>query len=143
MTEFAGFDHADVRVNDLHAVEAFYDALMPLLGLPRKRNAFVDAKGEWCDPPAGTATNVVEYYEPESVGRGARFLGVIEDRSSTPHPTRIAFRLPLGADWKTFFELLARIGAGNVELSANIEQYPAIFFEDPAGTRLQLCWRAA
>jgi catechol 2,3-dioxygenase-like lactoylglutathione lyase family enzyme len=141
MTQFAGFDHADVRVNDLAAVEAFYDAFMPLIGLPRKRYAFVDANGEWCDPPQGAATNVVEYYESEPAGRGAHFFGVIEDRAPAPHPTRIAFRLPRDCQWQTFFELLPRIGARHVELSADIAQYPAIFFEDPAGTRLELCWR--
>ena len=31
---FGGIDHIDVRVPALPAVEAFYDALMPALGLP-------------------------------------------------------------------------------------------------------------
>lgn len=139
MAQFEGFDHADVRVRDLAAVEAFYDRLMPLIGLPQKRRAFVDEDGEWRDPVEGERENVVEYYE--AGGKGSRFFGVIEDRATPPTRTRIAFRLPQESDWRTMPDLLAQIGAQSVELSADPQTYQAIFFEDPAGTRLEVCWR--
>ena len=37
--------------------------------------------------------------------------------------------------------LLGRIGAVNIELSETMETYPAVFFEDPAGTKLELIGR--
>ena len=88
-----------MRVGDLRAVEPFYDALMPLLGLPRKRHAFVDAQGRWREPQDGERTNVAEYHEADE-SPGARFMGVIELPGAAPSATRIAFRLPADADWK-------------------------------------------
>jgi len=139
MTGFEGFDHADVRVTDLAAVEPFYDRLMPLIGLPQKRRAFVDEQGDWRDPVQGERENVVEYYEAD--GKGARFCGIIEDRATPTTRTRIAFRLPHGTDWRTMPDVLAQIGARSVELAADPQAYQTIFFEDPVGTRLEVCWR--
>ena len=54
--------------------------------------------------------------------------------------TRIAFRV----EYKRMNELIAllgKIGAINVELSETMETYPAVFFEDPAGTKLELIGR--
>jgi catechol 2,3-dioxygenase-like lactoylglutathione lyase family enzyme len=139
---FGGFDHVDVRVKSIAAVEAFYDTLMPALGLPRKRRAFVDAQGDWHSMSPDQTTNVIEYYEPEGITRPAHFLGFIEDPHMQPSQSRIAFRLPPGADWRAFLDLLPAIGARNIEVSADLQHYPALFFEDPAGTRLELCWRS-
>ena len=36
---------------------------------------------------------------------------------------------------------LASIGAVRIEPSADMESYPALFFEDNAGSRLELCAR--
>jgi catechol 2,3-dioxygenase-like lactoylglutathione lyase family enzyme len=140
---FGGFDHADVRVKSIRAVETFYDTLMPALGLPRKRRAFVDKQGEWHSISPDQTTNAIEYYEPEGIAHPAHFVGFIEDPQMQPSQTRIAFRLPPDADWRAFLDLLSTIGARNLEVSADLQQYPALFFEDPAGTRLELCWRSA
>ena len=138
---FLGLDHVDTRVDSISAVEAFYDDLMPKLGLPRKRFAYVDAAGDWQTVADGETYNAVEYYEDESAVKPRRFIGFIEDRGMTPQKTRIAFRVSTPDRLKQLAHFLAGIGAKNVDLSADMQNYPAVFFEDPAGTRLELCAR--
>lgn len=136
--EFLGFDHVDCRVRSLSAIEAFYDDFMPALGLTEKRYAYVDPAGEWHE--RFEAYNAVEYYEAAHPTKPRRFFGVIENPLHRHNDTRIAFRVPrerlaaLGA-------LLRQLGAENVEESADAN-YPAIFFEDPSGTKLELTGRA-
>jgi hypothetical protein len=137
---FAGFDHVDCRVPDMKAVEPFYDQLMPALGLPDKRFCFVDSDGDWETNVPPERANTIEYYEPASAARPRHFIGFIEDREMKPTQTRIAFRLPGGTTWQEMHALLLRISARNVEV-VDLEAYAAIFFEDPAGTRLEICWR--
>lgn len=137
--QFIGFDHVDTRVRSLKAVEKFYDALMPELGLSRKSRAYVDEQGDWGD---GTDEryNAVEYHEPEVAGRAALFIGFIEDPAMLPSFTRIAFRIASRGELDRWRTLLTSIGAVRIEDSAS-EEYPAIFFEDPAGTKLEVCAR--
>jgi len=140
MPEFAGFDHLDVRVRSLAAVEPFYDALMPLLGLPRKSYAFVDGD-EWTDLARPGGHNAVEYFEALVPGRTARFIGFIEDPAHVPPATRIAFRAAGPFDVGAWLRRLRALGAQTVEPSADTTSYPAVFFEDPAGTKLEICAR--
>jgi hypothetical protein len=140
MKPFLGFDHVDVRVVSIAAVEAFYDRLMPELGLLHKRFCYVDADGEWHDASPERPYNTVEYYEERGESGSARFIGFIENTSIRPVPTRIAFRVTRDSldDWVA---KLRTFGAVNVEPSSNLEAYPAVFFEDPCGTRLEICGR--
>jgi catechol 2,3-dioxygenase-like lactoylglutathione lyase family enzyme len=141
VAHFEGFDHIDCRVKSLAAVESFYDALMPELGLPRKRFAFVDSDGEWHEVSSNRRYNAVEYYEQPATGRTLFFIGFIERPDHQPTFTRIAFRV----DRERLPELerlLAEIGARSIERSEDPEAYPAIFFEDPGGTKLELVSRA-
>jgi catechol 2,3-dioxygenase-like lactoylglutathione lyase family enzyme len=138
---FHGFDHIDVRVASLPAVEPFYDVLLADLGLPRKRYSHVDAGGEWHEASDERPYNVAEYFELPSPGAVARFIGIIEDRAMRPTKTRIAFRLGSRANLDRMHERLHELGAKRIELSEDMENYPAVFFEDPAGTNLELCAR--
>src|SRR5579872_577960 len=138
---FLGFDHIDLRVRSLPAVEAFYDDFLPKLGLTRKRFAHVDAGGEWHEPNDERPYNAAEYYEEPKIGAAAFFIGVIEDLATLPTATRVAFRVASRADLDMWQRELASIGAVRVEPSAEMETYPALFFEDAAGTRLELCAR--
>jgi hypothetical protein len=138
---FHGFDHIDVRVKSLPAVEPFYDALLAEIGLPRKRRSHVDAGGEWHDADDARPYNVAEYYEEVAPGKVAFFIGIIEDRAMQPTKTRIAFRLSSRAALDRMSMRLKELGARNLELSEDMEGYPAIFFEDAVGTRLELCAR--
>ena len=137
---FEGFDHIDCRVRSLAAVESFYDALMPELGLPQKRFSYVDDAGDWHDSSGERRYNTVEYFEHAGSERVPFFFGLIERPDHRPGLTRIAFRVePL-----RMLELESRLlamGARNLERSADLNAYPAVFFEDPVGTKLELVAR--
>ncbi len=137
---YLGIDHVDTRVRSIKAVEPFYDELMQVLGLPRKRYAHVDAAGDWHEAADDRPYNALEYYEPAAEGVVSRFVGFIEDASMQPTLTRIAFRVPAPLDTAWWTSLLRRIGAVRIEPSASAD-YPAIFFEDPSGTKLEVCAR--
>ena len=140
MPRFAGFDHVDCRVRSLAAVESFYDVLMPELGLPLKRYAHVDLAGEWHDVTHERPYNAVEYYESPHGDEAAFFIGFIERHDHLPGDTRIAFRVE-GARLADLEAHLERIGAERIERNDDMEKYPAIFFEDPAGTKLEIVAR--
>lgn len=135
---FLGFDHIDARVPDVSAVEPFYDQLMPLLGLTRKRVAFVNGDDWQEDPP--DAHNTIGYIEERADGP-SHFINFVEDSHMNPVLTRIAFRVAASADFDQWVRELEAMGAHNVEKCADMDAYPAVFFEDPCGTKLELCGR--
>lgn len=141
MPQFLGFDHIDTRVRSLALVEPFYDLLMPQLGLPKKRHSFVDLAGDWHELRPGQVHNVAEYFELPTHGRATFFIGFIEDPHMKPTLTRIAFRAGSAAEIPQWEKALRQIGALHIELSADMDEYPAIFFEDPAGTLLEIVAR--
>ena len=143
MASFFGFDHIDTRVPSLARVEPFYDRLMKELGLPRKRHSFVDAAGDWHELVPGQTHNVAEYYEELQPDRASFFIGFIEDPAMTPTKTRIAFRVKSAAELPRWETLLREMGAQKIERSESMDDYPAIFFEDPAGTMLEIVARKA
>ncbi len=138
---FHGFDHIDLRVPSLSAVESFYGELLPKLGLVRRRLAHVDARGDWHDVTDVRPYNAVEFYEEPRPGMASFFLGVIEDAATRPTATRVAFRVGSREELSDWLAVLELLGASNIEPSSDMDAYPAIFFEDPAGTRLELCAR--
>ena len=138
---FHGFDHIDVRVKSLPAVESFYDALLAEIGLPRKRRSHVDADGEWQEADDVRPYNVAEYYEEPAPGKVAFFIGIIEDQAMEPTKTRIAFRLQSRGALDRMKVRLHELGARRIEPSEDMEAYPAIFFEDAVGTKLEVCAR--
>jgi len=133
VSEFLGFDHVDCRVRSISAVETFYDELMAEIGLVEKRYAYVDASGEWHDE--FDTYNAVSFHE--SAERASRFFDLVESPLHRNNDTRIAFRVER-ARLAELAALLQRIGAANLDTSDMDSGYPAIFFEDPAGTKLEL-----
>ncbi|HYK53681.1 MAG TPA: VOC family protein, partial [Candidatus Eremiobacteraceae bacterium] len=125
----------------LAAVEDFYDKLMPALGLPEKDCHVVDAAGDWSRAEPGEKYNTVEYHEKPSDGRPAHFIGFIEDPSMEPVLTRIAFRVASVAELDRWIAILKDLGARNIEPSSSYEDWAAVFFEDPAGTKLEIVAR--
>jgi catechol 2,3-dioxygenase-like lactoylglutathione lyase family enzyme len=138
--ELLGLDHADVRVPSLAAVERFYDALLPALGLSRKGEAHVGRDGEWTGVDAEHPRNAIEYHTPVVASSRGWFVGFIEAEGMTPSGTRIAFALEREADLPAVEPLVRAAGARIVEWSTD-PGYPALFFEDPVGTRLEICAR--
>ncbi|HEY0383214.1 MAG TPA: VOC family protein [Candidatus Elarobacter sp.] len=136
---FLGIDHIDLRVPALGAVEAFYDKLFARLGLTKKKYSVVAFGGEsWND---GTAENynAVEWYEEHVHGRRVAFFGVIEESGSVPAHGRIAFAVEKESldEWA---RVLREMGAREIERCED-DAYPAVFFTDPLGTRLEVCAR--
>lgn len=132
---FLGFDHVDLRVPSLAAVEAFYGALLPRLGLTRKAYAYVDPRGDWL---AGTPEryNAVEWYEERAQGRPL-FVGVIEDQDMAVVRTRLAFRVADVSELERWLPVLRELGAHAPEIERR-ETSVSLFFADPLGTRLEL-----
>lgn len=138
---FLGVDHVDTRVRSLRDVEPFYDRFFAAIGLVRKKYSYVDEAGEWSAVPPGVAANVAEYFERTTGGAPPRFVGIIED-GAPPSRTRIAFCAESVAALDEWYARLPEMGAEKVERSTD-PAYPAIFFEDPCGTRLELVARVA
>ncbi|MEA2689404.1 MAG: hypothetical protein QOJ39_1797 [Candidatus Eremiobacteraeota bacterium] len=136
---YLGIDHIDLRVPALGAVEAFYDALFRRLGLTKKKYSLVETGGSSWQDATPDAYNAVEWYEENVSGRAPLFFGVIEEEGAQPARGRIAFAVTADSldDWE---RTLPQIGAREVERN-NEEWYPAIFFTDPLGTRLEVCAR--
>jgi catechol 2,3-dioxygenase-like lactoylglutathione lyase family enzyme len=142
LSRFLGIDHIDLRVPSLAAVEGFYDALLPKLGLAKKSYSIVDALGEWSDASA-ERYNVAEWFEEREDGeRPQAFFGVIEDADMSIVRTRVAFAVASRADVHRWAEELPGLGAREVELSDDGVRYVAVFFTDPLGTRLEIVARA-
>ena len=127
-----------MRVSSLAAVEAFYERLAARLGLTRKTYSVVDENGDW-HPGSPERYNVVEFTEADVHGRLAGFFGVIEEADAQPARSRIAFAVAEGEldEWQ---RALHEIGARDVERSED-DGYPAVFFCDPLGTRLEVVAR--
>jgi catechol 2,3-dioxygenase-like lactoylglutathione lyase family enzyme len=137
--EFYGFDHVDCRVRSLADVEAFYDELLPAIGLTEKRYAYVGPDGNW--HTENDTYNAIEYYEPEHPTKPRRFFGIIENPLHRNNETRIAFRVAYER-MNDLIALLRKLEAPALELSDDMQAYPGIFFEDPMGTKLELTGRA-
>lgn len=133
-----GFDHIDMRVPSLAAVEHFYDALAERLGLPTKRFAVVQFGGASWAKGTPENYNAVEYCSEEVPGQPRWFFGVIEEQSAQAARSRVAFAVAED-ELDAWEEFVRRIGARDVERGD--PEYPAVFFNDPVGTRLEVCAR--
>jgi catechol 2,3-dioxygenase-like lactoylglutathione lyase family enzyme len=138
---FLGIDHIDLRVPALGAVEAFYDRFFQRLGLTRKKYSVVTFGGESWNDATPENYNAVEWYEEHVHGRRVGFFGVIEEEGAQPAHGRIAFAVTKESldEWA---RVLPELGAREIEVSSE-ESYPAVFFTDPLGTRLEVCARPA
>jgi catechol 2,3-dioxygenase-like lactoylglutathione lyase family enzyme len=136
---FLGIDHIDLRVPALGAVEAFYDRFFARLGLTRKKYSVVTFGGESWNDATPENYNAVEWYEEHVHGRRVAFFGVIEEAGSTPAHGRIAFAVEKESldEWA---RVLPEMGAREIERCED-DAYPAVFFTDPLGTRLEVCAR--
>lgn len=127
--KFSGFDHVDARVRNLAEARAFYDVLMPALGL----TDVVEAEGE------------VEYYYPQLTINGPRPLfGLHEDPQHVANGTCIAFTAATPGDVDRLAQIALAAGASDMEgpeIPYSSERYYAVFFRDPSGNRLEICYR--
>ena len=116
----------DLRVRSIAEVRDFYETLLPALGFTR------DARIEgWLQFEAG-------------YGDVTEFFGITESQSHIPNENRIAFWAESVADVDRLAAIAVRAGARNVEgPDFETPTYYAVFFEDPCGNRLEICYRTA
>lgn len=119
------FDHIDLRAPILSAITPFYQKLLPALGFTQHM-----PNDTW----------LLFFNEGEG---STEFFGIIESPNHRPNENRIAFWAESPAEVDKLAPLLREIGARNIEGPSYDEGpgYYAVFFEDPAGNRLELCHR--
>ena len=122
------YDHIDLRVPNLEAVENFYETFLPALGFTGK----TEIPG-W-----------LQYEAEDPDGGPAAFFGVTESAGHFPNESRIAFWVETISDLDRLAEIAVQAGARHLEGPAwEDETYDAAFFEDPSGNRLEFCHRTA
>lgn len=123
--------HVDMRVRDRAAARLFYDALMAPLGATRH------------DGQEFTTYQIVpddkksdEDYEPDD------WFGLTQDANMRPNANRIAFAASSRAVVDRVAEILPTIGAREIEGPDEDygPGYYAIFFADPDGNQLEVCY---
>jgi catechol 2,3-dioxygenase-like lactoylglutathione lyase family enzyme len=119
------FDHVDLRVRSLAEARAFYEALLPALGFTLDTTI-----EEWLQ------------YEAEGSAGASEFLGVTESPQHVANDCRVAFWADSIHEVDRLAAIAVQAGARNVEGPAYEEaRYYAVFFEDPSGNRLEICYR--
>lgn len=119
------FDHVDLRVRSLAEARPFYEVLLPALGFTRN----VTIEG-WLQ------------YEVAGTDGATEFVGLTESPQHVANECRVAFWADSLREVERLAELVVRAGARNVEGPLYEEvRYYAVFFEDPCGNRLEICYR--
>lgn len=119
------FDHIDLRVRSLIEAKSFYDVLLPALGFTREAKI-----EEWIQ------------YEAAGTDGMPEFFGLTESSRHVVNECRIAFWADSHAEVDRLAAVVVQAGARNVEGPLYEEpRYYAVFFEDPSGNRLEICYR--
>jgi predicted lactoylglutathione lyase len=122
------FQHIDLRVNDIEDAWAFYSKILPALGFEDgwtgERFRGFDARGTLPDQA---------------------WFGFTEDKNHQANANRIAFWAESREEVDRMGELLENAGARNIsgprECPEYTPTYYAVFFEDPFGNCLEVCYR--
>ena len=123
------FDHIDLRVKDREAAQRFYAQVLPAIGFR------VDKSGK-------------RWGQFEAEGSVAvDFFGFTEEADHQPNGNRIAFWAPSREAVDHVAEIVRAAEAKNIEGPELCVEYSpgyyAVFFEDPAGNKLEVCYRAS
>jgi catechol 2,3-dioxygenase-like lactoylglutathione lyase family enzyme len=121
------FDHIDLRVKNREAAQRFYAQILPTIGFR------VDKSGEqW------------GLFEAEGSATVA-FFGFTQETDHKPNGNRIAFWAPSRDAVNQAAERIRKAGGKNMEGPELCTEYSpgyyAVFFEDPDGNKLEVCFR--
>jgi catechol 2,3-dioxygenase-like lactoylglutathione lyase family enzyme len=126
-------DHLDLRVGNLEAAKSFYDALLTEFGFRRIERSV----------PEGEAPYVV--YLRIADRRAHEAISVHEEVDHVANGCAFAFRAESAQEVDRIGALLAAMGAREIEgpmaCPEYTESYYAVFFRDPGGNRLEVCYR--
>jgi catechol 2,3-dioxygenase-like lactoylglutathione lyase family enzyme len=118
------FGHIDLRVREIGAAVAFYDALLPGLGFTERYH--------------GDAWKVWATTEPlPSTG----YFAITEERDHLANSNRIAFWVESAAEVDRVAEIAREAGAAELSGPKPMPYGPgyyAAFFADPSGNRLEV-----
>lgn len=122
-----GYHHVDLRVGDMRRAFPFYARLLREVGFP------VDCSDdEW------------KVFSASS-DRGSAYFAFTEQPDHVPSATRIAFRGTSPADVDRIAALARELGARDVSGPRACPEYSptyyAVFFADPCGNSLEVCYR--
>ena len=121
------FDHIDLRVRNRVVAQKFYAQVLPAIGFT------VDKSGKR-----------LGVFEAEG-GKGVDFFGFTEEADHRPIGSRIAFWAESRAAVDKVAEVVRQAGGKNVEGPELCVEYSpgyyAVFFEDPDGNKLEVCFR--
>ena len=119
-------DHVDLRVRDRATATAFYDAFLSVLGGVKSETTEFTT---WRVPPAGG-----------SIDNAPDSFGITEDPEHVPGEVRIAFKASTRETVDAVVNILATIGARNIEMDDGIygDDVYAVFFDDPDGNHLEV-----
>ena len=121
------FDHIDLRVKNRAAAQEFYGQVLPAIGFR------VDKSGqEW------------GLFEADG-GKAVDFFGFTEEADHRPNGNRIAFWAESRDAVDKVAEVVRKAGGRNIEGPELCVEYSpgyyAVFFEDPDGNKLEVCFR--
>jgi catechol 2,3-dioxygenase-like lactoylglutathione lyase family enzyme len=120
------FDHIDLRVKNRKIAQRFYAQVLPAIGFK------LDKSGE-------------EWGQFQPTGKPVPFFGFTEDFGHKPNGNRIAFWAESRAAVDKIAKVVRKAGGRNVEgpeLCVDYSPgYYAVFFEDPDGNKLEVCYR--
>jgi catechol 2,3-dioxygenase-like lactoylglutathione lyase family enzyme len=118
--------HVDLRVRDRANAIKFYDRLLGELGMK-------SSHGEtWCE---------YAYDDPQTAD-APDWIAFTEDKNFSPGPTRVAIAATSRDEVDRIAKLLPEIGSRAIEGPelAYGPRYYAVFFEDPDGNPLEICY---
>ena len=122
------FQHIDLRVNDLEGAWAFYSKVLPAIGF----------KEGW------RGTRFHGFTAPGKMPDQAWF-GFTEDANHRANANRISFWAESRASIDDIGRLLENAGAKSISGPRACPEYShtyyAVFFEDPFGNCLEICYR--
>ena len=122
------YQHIDLRVNDIERAWAFYGKILPAIGFE-----------------AGWRGEKLRGFDAPGKLPDQAWFGFTEDRDHRPNRNRIAFRADTREDVDRIGQVVRETGAGNVSGPRGCPEYSptyyAVFFEDPFGNCLEVCFR--
>jgi catechol 2,3-dioxygenase-like lactoylglutathione lyase family enzyme len=118
------FGHIDLRVSDIGAAVAFYDALLPALGFTERYHGEDWKVWATTEPLPATA-----------------YFAMTEEPGHVANSNRIAFWVMSAAEVDRVTEIASRAGAADLSGPRPMPYGPgyyASFFADPSGNRLEV-----
>lgn len=122
------FNHIDLRVSNIDEAMRFYATLLPHLGFTRERHddqwKVFSAEGEFPSMP---------------------YFAFTEETAHRPNATRIAFWVGSAEEVDRLAEIVKAAGGRSLSGPKACPEYSstyyAVFFEDPSGNKLEICFR--